>query len=716
MDFASIKKPVFTENPVSELCARMLDGWCKEATKDIDALPGKESLLVYGTGYNSWGVQTLQKAIGAFAVAGTYLNNREYILRALGMLRFNLYSHLTGEGRCTDGTKWGHTWISTLGISRMIHGVLCLWDYMTDEDKHAFRKMMLSEAEYLLDYEIKAGKLAQSLKNMPESNIWNGAHLLTAAYMFAEGEEKQRIQDKACDFFVNGISTDGDSEDKRVFLGKTVGERYIGSNFFDSFALNHHGYMNVGYMVICLSNIAMVHFFLKALGIPIPEFVYFNGYKLWNLVKHLLFPDGRLNRIGGDTRVRYCYCQDYLVPVLLLVCDLEKDPSAKKLLWNWLLQVKKEFDYNGDGCFLSDRASELKVSSPLYFTRLESDRAAVLSMALKEASVLDSIEDIQDVLQEPFSWHDSYHGSTIVKGKENVASFTWIAGERPQGCFLPKDASGMAEWKENLCGEISGLGLRNFREVIDHQTSLFDNGFATFGCSDVITKDLQEGSPPMETVAKVRNLFIALPDGRTCVTVQLAPSNLKRYVRSVKGTLLRIPNDIFNENVRLCETSKGRFMLRREQGLSDRVMETNSPYINIDGKLSLIAMEGDVRIFRPRKRQIGIFNSLYKDGFLYCEEFCTRIEQGVRVYNDGEWILDDGAVVLSGVNRDQTEEYLRKYPPVYERVEKTVRRATVYDTIGKKYVLTVGLSEAVIEGEFMTKDGVQNRLELKLYV
>jgi hypothetical protein len=157
-------------------------------------------------------------------------------------------------------------------------------------------------------------------------------------------------------------------------------------------------------------------------------------------------------------------------------------------------------------------------------------------------------------------------------------------------------------------------------------------------------------------------------------------------------------------------------MLRREQGLSDRVMETNSPYINIDGKLSLIAMEGDVRIFRPRKRQIGIFNSLYKDGFLYCEEFCTRIEQGVRVYNDGEWILDDGAVVLSGVNRDQTEEYLRKYPPVYERVEKTVRRATVYDTIGKKYVLTVGLSEAVIEGEFMTKDGVQNRLELKLYV
>src|SRR5690606_23469825 len=104
--------------------------------------------------------------------------------------------------------------------------------------------------------------------------------------------------------------------------GKTVADRYVGDNFFDSYALNHHGYLNVGYMVICLSNIAMLHFSYKLQGFKIPDALYHHAEELWSVIRKLTFDDGRLIRIGGDTRIRYCYCQDYILPVWMLAEDL----------------------------------------------------------------------------------------------------------------------------------------------------------------------------------------------------------------------------------------------------------------------------------------------------------------------------------------------------------------------------------------------------------
>ena len=42
--------------------------------------------------------------------------------------------------------------------------------------------------------------------------------------------------------------------------GKPVREWHVGANFFPNYALDHHGYLNVGYMVICVCNAAMLHF------------------------------------------------------------------------------------------------------------------------------------------------------------------------------------------------------------------------------------------------------------------------------------------------------------------------------------------------------------------------------------------------------------------------------------------------------------------------
>ena len=51
--------------------SRLLEKWVKFSLRDIHTPSERKDLECYGTGYNEWGVQTNQKALAAWAVAGT---------------------------------------------------------------------------------------------------------------------------------------------------------------------------------------------------------------------------------------------------------------------------------------------------------------------------------------------------------------------------------------------------------------------------------------------------------------------------------------------------------------------------------------------------------------------------------------------------------------------------------------------------------------------
>ena len=141
--------------------------------------------------------------------------------------------------------------------------------------------------------------------------------------------------------------------------------------------------------------------------------------------------------------------------------------------------VKKETDVNGDGSFLSNRFGAFEESSPVYYTRLESDRANVLSMALYWHGKYDLKGTRQPEILS--SWQDAYHGASFVTGGNRYASFVWQASEKPQGLLLPKDDSSLAEWRYNLSGRILGVGRENYDEVLCHRERMFPGGFVTSG-------------------------------------------------------------------------------------------------------------------------------------------------------------------------------------------------------------------------------------------
>lgn len=294
---------------------------------------GEPGLAYFGTGDSiHWAVQAQATAFVALAVMAVApeLDERKMGAsrnairdRALQMLRYAFATHLSGRIPTISGQSWGHSWISVLALERMAHGIEALRPHLTGEDLSDLRRVMISESDFLLDgYSVVGAIDASTGKNKPESNIWCGSMLYRTAAFYPDVPHAEKYRHKAFELMLNGISIPSDAQSGKPYSGKALRDWHVGPNYTERYALNHHGYMNLGYMVVCLSNIAMFHYSCRDHGLDVPEEIYHHAGELWRLVKSLTFEDGRLWRIGGDTRVRYCYCQDYAVPTWMLASDL----------------------------------------------------------------------------------------------------------------------------------------------------------------------------------------------------------------------------------------------------------------------------------------------------------------------------------------------------------------------------------------------------------
>ena len=298
-----------------------------------------------------------------------------------------------------------------LGLERMAHGVNAIRDLLTEQDRDNLKRMMISESDWLLEfYPVEAGLIGSSGKNKPESNIWNGGFLWRAALDYPDAPDAALWREKGTRFLLNGISHALDAASERRFDGRPLREWHVGFNFTPNYSLDHHGYMNVGYSIICLSNLAMLHFNFRERGQNPPEALSLHVDDLWHTVKNFFFDDGRLLRIGGDTRARYTYCQCYALPALWLAADFLRDADAVRLRERYLELLFQEQDSNRDGSFYGVRLRGLREQSYYYYTRLESDPALVLSQELWWARLASLPEPAAEPLPAS-SWHDSFRRS-----------------------------------------------------------------------------------------------------------------------------------------------------------------------------------------------------------------------------------------------------------------------------------------------------------------
>ncbi len=686
---------------------KCLGKWIQSSERFLYTPPERPDLECYGTGYDSWGVQTNQKAFAAFAVmAGRSRNelkslgiSREYLLKhALKLLRFSLESHIVGSFKCTDGKKWGNTWISCLGIERMMHGLDAIEEYLNTNDKRLLKDVFISESEWLLNYDIVASLIAYpGNKNKPESNLWNGALLHRTAMLYPNVLHAEEYKEKAIKFLINGISVPSDEMSEIMIDGKTVKDRFIGANFFETYALNHHGYLNIGYMVICLSNIAMLHFSYKRKNIKPPEALYQHAWDLWKLVKTCIFPDGRLLRFGGDTRVRYCYCQDYAIPMWLFINDFYGDTDCIELEKQWFNTAVSEMRLNKDGSFLKERLSYLEKMSPLYYTRLESDRAATFSMAAqwKDICGKKKITSKAPVMKQ---WNDEYHGACLVRSPKRIASWTWYGSLTPLGGLcLPPGRSDMAEWFENLLGRITGTGEKNFSVVNSHEEHVFNGGFLTYGISEIHSEAQLEGRVD-EITAIQKSVFTALPDDTTVAAMHYAKTINRTLLRSVKGLTLMMPNDIFNNK---CRTYHAENKILTLKGILTKKedIKVDSRWINIDNCLSVVGIYGSdsMYISRPGERQIGLRQRPFGGGMLYADEICYPCINQTTSYDAGQIVIDIGFIVQASVTAQETSASAGRHHVITSKQYSDLRAIMIEGADNMHYLMVANFGESDIE-------------------
>ena len=645
--------------------------WIPYSRRDFHYQPDRPGLACYGTGYDEWGVQTNQKAFAAYAVLAADPDtdeqlagmSREALLGdALALLRFVLYTHLAGDYRGNDNTRWGHTWLTSVGTERMMHGVEAIEQWLEDSDKLQLRKVLVSESDWLLDfYDVLAGRVKN---NRPESNIWNGSILWRTAAMYPDEPRADAYRRKSQVFLANGFSVDYDRVSQTEYDGIPLSELYVGDNMFPSFALGHHEYLNMGYIVISLSQMAMLYYFCRNRGIQPPDALCHHMREAWEMVRKFTFPDGRLLRIGGDNRVRYCYCQDYLIPTWVFMQDYLSDTDCAAWERHWLDQLQTEVRVNGDGSFLSRRCFGLYDISPLYYTRLEADRACALSMGAYWRGKY-GITEPADEPALPFEaaqWEDEYHGASFVKGKNRSASWVWLSAERPTGLCVPTFESNLAEWRENLSGSIQGMGRENGSDIVAYRQHIFSGGFVTAGVAAAYSDKFSAENQRKEIMAVKHIACAALPDDQTMVVMQHARTVQRCYLKSVKGLYMNIPNDIFNGSKRVYHTRAGKQVLAGCPSAPE-LLPIDGDWVNVDDKLSCVLLQGgQLSLYRPDQRQIGIKPDFEAEGsgdvgMLYCDELCCAARTGQWTEDRGTVLFDTCFVVQACVSHQDTTAY-----------------------------------------------------------
>lgn len=651
----------------------------------------------YGTGEAAhWPVQSNFNVAGALGVVATTeeklpFPKDEFLELALRFFRYGLETHITNGMPATDGKCWGNSWIAVLGLERAAHGFNALAPYMTGDDREKFWHLRLNESDWLLNYPVKAAMTGASGENRPESNIWNGGFLLRTAVDYPDAPNHDAYLEKACAFLLNGLSHPLDAASETLYRGRPLREWHAGFNFTPNYSLDHHGYMNVGYSAISLSNLAMLHFWFKEKGMTPPDELYLHVRDLWNVMRNFVFDDGRLLRIGGDSRSRYTYCQNYMLPVLLFVQDLFGEASAVMQEDKWLKIVQTERSRCYDGSFFGERLSSIRRGSWYYYTRLESDAFLSLScgaywrrkFALMQPSASSPVPQTSE-------WNDDYHFADLQRTGSTIRSAVRKGAEGPVLLCLPADRSDLAEWSGNGFARVSGYctGVKFVSGFHKKLPGGFLNAGKAYWVEDGAWGEGEEHYDILES----RSAVAALPDGRSMIVLEQLRVMKECTLESVRGIAWKVPNDVFNGMKRSFRGENFKSVL--ESFPKQRLVETHSGWLNVDNCFSLILGYGadSLKISSPEERQ-GEIHSARALRSLYMHEICSSAVFENRRFMKGEMVADTAYAAVAGATSEETPAFwLKKVAS-----PKEIRCVEFQTADGRKFRFSANFSDKDIQ-------------------
>jgi hypothetical protein len=590
--------------------------------------------------------------------------------RCKAVLRYVVDSHMTQQGTCANGGKWGLEWQSAWWATKLALAARLIWRELTPGDREKVAALVVAEADRQLSRIVPTGL---HLDTKAEENAWDAEILASAIALLPGHPHRTRWLKKLIEFSANVFSSPHDRISENVLDGQPVRDLIYTCNVHGDYSLENHGSYHFCYVASPLLSKGWCAYALRSADTAIPEALYHNVGNVWALAEKT-FLRNRFAYISGQDWARYAYGEYFIVPALVFLDMSMRAAHAAEILIARLQCLARETRGNADGSFFGARFTAGQFGGQ--HGKYETDCFCCMALAWSLRRVAIEKNELAVLPATPHFQHVSVEGQfCFQRGPDTFFSFSWATLEEavPNVTLIPLKDDSLAEWHAgNGIGTVKLPGVP-VASVGVHAMKADEGGISIEGVSLICDR--------RNRYLIEHSLRVRYDSNAGTVSIESKyMSRARLWLAVITGISLQIPNDIFNSGSRSVAYEGGSLTLETHPA-QDRQRETRKPkgsfgrlverlsvvfgkdgsvvkrlrtnWLNIDDALGLaVGNEGEIVIRRFPTRKSAW-------GSLFVEQIEAPIRRIAFFVPPGKKLLDSKIVIHVGTSDQSRSIALR---------------------------------------------------------
>lgn len=567
-----------------------------------------ETCYVYGTGYESWGVwahlngnlllaETLHWDQKLFINDKTKFKDLETRKKiAIGMFRYALAYHTTGDFVGAGGTRWGgepndglgkegyNNWHSPLWVAFLAEVYFTLEEYLSTDLKNRFLKAVIHDADVQTQLNISNfdGEAEENNKaSHPESNAWKACLLLLARQLSPAHPHVKAWQELENRLWISSFATPNDAQNTETINGKAIKDLAIGNHMTNSFNIVHHRFLHPCYMIFPLLSRLQGARFSNIFKNEYPKEAAFREEDVLARLTPFLM-EGRVIYPAGQDWPRWSYGQFYLLPVLMYRHRFLGQDYTKEM--EGLIKTREtDLSDSHDSSFVIHRFGDLLKNSAWEAHRFESDAAASLIQAIQilksdnKNSTTQTKRETETICYEPLA------KTAYLKRTQSFFSISARANNGPgQLTIVSNNNPHLLEWRKNGNPQVARLhGIGDLqKDVVDQDRFQLIDKDSFAGFYQILHSKESFKLPSFKMLVNAG----VLPKKELMVVRQKTISQCFTAASKIQMHVWRFTQSPHNQWVRNITFKDGLINLTADIVTEQSI---NSPWVCVDGELTL---------------------------------------------------------------------------------------------------------------------------------
>ena len=315
-------------------------------------VPGKPDCAYYGDGGNQENdirplayaalvnafLATTEPPAGGMSAA----DRRRAADECTRLLRYLAQGHVTGQGACQNGKRWGDHWQSAFWARSAVLAGWIVWADLDPDLRESLCRILVHEADRFLQQKPKS-----SLKNDTgaEENAWNAQMLSLASQMMPTHPHAAQWDRAAKLYCYNSLSVAADHASSQIGDdNRPVREWVVTTNAHPDFTVENHGIVHLGYLKTTLSMLLENALPYLLTGTPVPQACLHHvpeGFAV--LVRCMAWDAAPIYFSGNDWKITHTQATDTMSYSLMsLLLQNRQAAYLEQVGLDYLLRIQKQ--------------------------------------------------------------------------------------------------------------------------------------------------------------------------------------------------------------------------------------------------------------------------------------------------------------------------------------------------------------------------------------